>query len=44
MFDGGVDGMRDEGVSSEVAGLDSHTGAGDCGVIGAADERDVDIL
>ena len=44
VFDGGVDGMRDEGVGSEVAGLDGYARAGDRGVVGAADEGDIDIL
>lgn len=44
VFDGGVDSMRDEGVGSEVAGLDGYARAGDCRVIRAADEGDVYIL
>lgn len=44
MLDGEIHGMRMEGIGAEVAGLEGHARAGDCAVIRAADEGDIDIL
>lgn len=43
VVDGGVDRVRGEGVGTEVAGFELYAGFEYGGVVGAADERDMDV-